>query len=236
MESTDKRRQAIREHRKWLENFGWALYVRLKIRTRAITDAEMKELFHEWISEVQRLHGSTDFRWVYVLEPGATLGKRHFHVLIGGLRNRRVDLASRWSVIGGDSLVDRYDSDKGGILSMLKTMDDEGRLEIDFKLPVIPGVGAPESTAKRPRRITFDLDDDVSPADLRSLFSRYGTVSDVRIHSSLRYRFALVDMPCGGTDRAMEYLNWTRWRGRQLRIEPGTGLGIESDFDGDSDH
>lgn len=114
MESPDKRRQAIREYRQWLKKFGWALYVRLKIRTRAFTDAEMKELFYEWISEVEQMHGGTDFRWVYVLEPGLTRGKRHFHVLIGGLRSRREELASRWNVIGGDSLVDRYDCDQGG--------------------------------------------------------------------------------------------------------------------------
>jgi hypothetical protein len=29
---------------KWLENFGWAFYVRLKIRTRAHTDAQIKEV------------------------------------------------------------------------------------------------------------------------------------------------------------------------------------------------
>jgi hypothetical protein len=242
----DKRKQAIREYRQWLENFGWAWYVRLKIRARALTDAGMKQLFYEWISDVERLHGGTGFRWVYVLEQGRTKGKRHFHVLIGGLRSIQKELASRWIVIGGDSVIDRYDPDKDGIHSMLKTMDDNGRLDIDFKLPVIPGVWAPARIAERPHRKepedegtarlrVANIGDDTSPDDLRRLFSKCGTVSDVLIHSSPRYAFALVDIPRGDVAEAAKYLNEKRWRGRDLRVEPGSREEIDTRFESTAD-
>jgi hypothetical protein len=143
MESPDKRKRAIRKLQRWLETFGWEWYVRLNIRTGAAsTEVQMKELFYDWIAEVERVHGDSDFHWVRVLERGPTKRSSYFLVLIGGLRNRRKDLASRWNFLGGESIIDRYDPDKDGILSMLKPMEDSGRLDIDFKLPKT-GVVAP---------------------------------------------------------------------------------------------
>lgn len=131
---------------------------------------------------------------------------------------------------------------------MLKTMDDKGHLDIDFKLPMIPGVWAPAPIAERSDRGEPDLDDesairlrvanigdDTSPADLRRLFSRCGTVSEVLIHSSPRYRFALVDIPRGDAAEAAKYLNGKRWRGRELRVEQKSRECIDERFESTAD-
>jgi hypothetical protein len=239
MEAPDKRKQAIGKYRRWLQTIDWSWYVTLTIRDRRLTDAQMNELFTDWILEVERVYGDSTFRWVRVFECGSTRRSCRFHVLIGGLRNRRKDSASRWNFLGGDAVIDRYDPDKNVILSMLTTIDENGRLDINFKPPEEAGVVVPipstdpstdrsdDEDVERPeitsRLRLANISDAASPGDLRSLFSRFGTVSEVRIHSFPEYTFVLLDMTGADSSEdaaaAVERWNGRRWRGRVLRVE-----------------
>ena len=95
----------------------------------------VRRLCEQWLAELGKAEGGSDFRWFWVMERGATGTNAHCHILVGGLRNRRADWASRWSELGGDALITPFDPDQKGILYLLKETDDEGDLDFDFKLP-----------------------------------------------------------------------------------------------------
>lgn len=138
MKDSDKTEQAIQEYRRWLDGYRWSWFGTLKVTSGFPSDRRAQKMFLTWISQLEKTEGSTDFRWVRVLERGRRGTNRHFHVLIGGLRNRRTEWAEKWNSIGGDALITAYDPDREGILYMLKTMDENGDLDLDFKLPKQP--------------------------------------------------------------------------------------------------
>ena len=69
------------------------------------------------------------------MERGGSGQNLHFHVLVGGLRNRLRHWESHWNELGGEALIGKFDPDKEGILYLMKEMDDSGYLDIDFSLP-----------------------------------------------------------------------------------------------------
>src|SRR5437868_991935 len=152
MGGQDKRELAIQEYAKWLGGYRWDWFGTLKITSGIPSDGAAKKMVTRWISELGQREGGRNFRWACVLERGALGNNRHLHVLVGGLRNRRKHAERRWRDLGGDALIDVYDSSRKGILYMLKSMGDNGDLEIDLKLPDKPGTektagkAAPRST------------------------------------------------------------------------------------------
>lgn len=135
MNAKDRGEQAIQELRGWLEQFTWAWYVTLKITSGRPSVRRVRRLCERWLAELEKAEGSSAFRWFWVMERGAAGTNAHCHILVGGLKNRRAQWAQRWSELGGDALITPFDRDQMGVLYMLKTTNDDGDLDFDFKLP-----------------------------------------------------------------------------------------------------
>jgi RNA recognition motif-containing protein len=89
-----------------------------------------------------------------------------------------------------------------------------------------------------------NLSSEVSPAELRELFSQFGKVSSVNILSELRaISQAFVSMSAGGAQAALDSMEGRRWRGRRMTVRKyyPSYQGIEEDdhelheFDGDDE-
>jgi hypothetical protein len=131
----DRREDAIQSYRRWLEEFRWDLYCTLKITSGIPSDRRALALFKRWIAAVEELDGGSRFRWVRVLEKGGGGCNRHFHVLVGGLRNRCRFWERQWNELGGNAVITPFNPSERGILYVLKTTDEKGDLDIEFQLP-----------------------------------------------------------------------------------------------------
>ena len=131
----DRRENAIQEYRQWFEQFRWDLYCTLKVTSGRPSDRRANNMFARWIKDVEQTDGGSRFCWVRVMERGVTGNNRHFHVLVGGLRNRVKFWERKWNDLGGNALITPFDAKQKGILYMLKSMDQNGDLEIEFDLP-----------------------------------------------------------------------------------------------------
>jgi hypothetical protein len=131
----DAREVTIQQYKTWLEEFRWNWYATLKLTSGAPTDRRAERLFGQWIEELGKAEGTSRFRWFRVLERGFAGDNPHFHVLIGGLRNRNRYWEKKWSDLGGNALITPFDPTQKGILYMLKSVDENGDIDCDFKLP-----------------------------------------------------------------------------------------------------
>jgi hypothetical protein len=131
----DKREELIREYDRWLRTFSWNWYATLKFTSGLPSDRRAISVFNKWAFDLKRLEGASEFRWVRVMEKGWCGSNCHFHVLIGGLRNRPQHWASRWNALGGNALIQAFHPEQDGIKYILKTMNEDGELDIDFELP-----------------------------------------------------------------------------------------------------
>jgi hypothetical protein len=132
----DNRIEAMKhEYNRWFRRYSWSWFVTLKITSGMPSKRRANQMFERWISDLRRSEGTKNFRWVRVLEKGGSGQNLHFHVLIGGLRNRLKHWESQWEELGGEGLIGKFDPDKEAILYMTKEMDDSGNLDIDFCLP-----------------------------------------------------------------------------------------------------
>ena len=185
---TDKREVAIQEWRRWLEEFRWTWFCTLKITSGIPSTRRAKQMCENWISELRRDEGGKDFRWFWVLERGADGSNLHFHLLVGGLRNRMKLWETRWKDLGGNAVITKFDPDQKGILYILKDMDTEGNIDCDFQL------GEPDSKTKLrtedlPRRSSANptalrvagIDAETTVAELKNMFKRYGRVLEIEI-------------------------------------------------------
>jgi hypothetical protein len=228
MTRQERREQAIQEYAQWLGKYGWTWYGTLNIRSGTPSDSFAKELLHDWLSEIKRLEGGPQFRYFAVMERGSITRHRHYHVLVGGLRNRRKEAISRWNFLGGDAVIQSYDPAKNGILYALKTMDDSGNLASDFDLPkwgpefsaapegVFPA--EPETQTTTSLRVS-NLSEKISPHDLRELFAPCGQIFGLQMHSCPEQTFAVLDMRQEDAQEAVDYWHGRRWRGLRLRVE-----------------
>jgi hypothetical protein len=129
------RETQIQAYKKWLDKQSWAWFATLKINSGKPSVRRAKQLFERWIAELGAREGGPDFRFARVLEKGSLGNNPHFHVLIGGLRNRIQDWTERWETLGGEALIKRFDPERGGIFYILKEMDNDGNLDLDISLP-----------------------------------------------------------------------------------------------------
>ncbi len=91
---------------------------------------------------MKREDGADYFRWVRVTERGSFGDNLHFHVLIGGLRDRsKWPWILRWEELAGDCIISYYRPFAGGIRYMLKTASPDRDFEIEIELPptIVPG-------------------------------------------------------------------------------------------------
>lgn len=64
-----------------------------------------------------------------------------------------------------------------------------------------------------------NLSSEVSPAELRKLFSEFGKVSSVNILSDRRaYSQAFISMSEEGAAAALDFMEGKRWRGRRMTV------------------
>lgn len=135
----DRREEQIQEYAKWIKQFSWSWFATLKFTSGVPSVPRASRMFADWLGGVKAEEGGEDFRWVRVLERGATGENAHFHALIGGLRNRRLKWIDRWKAVGGNALIVPYDPKRDAVLYMLKETSAAGDLDIDF---LLPGPGA----------------------------------------------------------------------------------------------
>jgi hypothetical protein len=133
-----------------LEQYGWDWFATLKITSGIPSERRAKNLCDKWLSDLRRTEGGEDFRWFRVLERGANGGNLHFHMLLGGLRNRRKVWQQKWNNLGGDALITRLDPEKGESFYLLKSMGNDGDLNCDFELPTKEKIG--DATDDLPQR------------------------------------------------------------------------------------
>ena len=130
------KRKIIRdEYESWFSSFHWRWFATLKLIKGHPSRKACLSVFDRWITELKDNEGSSRFRWVRVLERGAYGDNFHLHVLVGGFRNRMADWGRRWERLGGEALIKRFDPDQGAIPYILKSIDREGDLDVDYELP-----------------------------------------------------------------------------------------------------
>jgi len=127
--------QVKNEYYKWIAEQNWNWFTTLKIESGRPSKRRALELCDQWLEEIAKADGSSWFRWVRVLEKGESGNHFHFHLLVGGFRNRMATWGRRWEQLGGEALIEKFNSDEGGIRYLLKTMKQNGELDIDFHLP-----------------------------------------------------------------------------------------------------
>jgi hypothetical protein len=134
MNSNEKRDQLRVGYEEWLSEYTWNWFITLKLTTGRPSKRRPVKLFHKWIERLKKEEGSKNFRWVCVREHGSQDDNPHLHILVGGLRSRRQRWERRWKQLGGDADIQWFDPQKNAINYMLKSMDSEGDLDIDYEL------------------------------------------------------------------------------------------------------
>ncbi len=119
----------------WFSQYEWRWFITQKITNGRPSKTRAIALSDQWLDELGKTEGSPHFRWVRVLERGKNGDHLHFHLLVGGFRNRMAHWGRRWEELGGDVLIENYNSEEGGIAYLLKGMKRNGDIDIDFKLP-----------------------------------------------------------------------------------------------------
>jgi hypothetical protein len=102
----DRTERLKQEYNRWLRGFSWSWFATLKITSGIPSERRAKELFDRWISDLRRSEGSKTFRWFRVLERGGSGQNLHFHLLVGGFRNRLKHWERRWNMLGGNALIE----------------------------------------------------------------------------------------------------------------------------------
>jgi hypothetical protein len=119
----------------WFSDYRWQWFTTLKITSGRPSRRRAIATFDQWITEMAEQEGSSRFRWVRVLEEGASGDHFHFHSVIGGFRSRTAHWTKRWAELGGEALIESYNPEEEGIPYILKTMKRDGDIDLDFRLP-----------------------------------------------------------------------------------------------------
>lgn len=182
--SGDKREDIIQSYRQWLEQYSWDWFGTLKVDSGIPSVRRAKKMCDDYISNLRQAEGDDDFHFFRVLERGIGGSNFHFHLLIGGLRDRRKVWEQKWK---GDAQLSDYKPNQKGILYALKDMDDEGDLDCDFDLPDgkkinAPVEAVPERRKSRPMCLRVDgIDRETTVLELRRLFKLHGRVVEIEI-------------------------------------------------------
>jgi hypothetical protein len=218
----DRAEETIQSYRAWLDQFSWSWIATLKLTSFAPSKRRLKILFNAWIAALRNEEGGKDFRWAAVFEPGRMGTNPHFHVLIGGLRNRMKSWEARWTELGGEALIHRFDPDQKGILYLLKTTDSDGNLDIDMELPKFGSDDDQEVESLRAEPATTlrveGINERTSVQDLRRLFEDSARVLGITIHSVGGIVYALVAVAQVEAEVAVKELNQKPWHGKKLWV------------------
>jgi hypothetical protein len=131
----DRRETLIQGYDDFLKRYDWSWFVSLQLGSGKPTTKEAEKRFKKWIDMLKAEEGASKFRWLRIIEPGHLRRNPHIHALIGGLIRRTTKWERRWDELGGNAKIDAYDRGKNGVLYILKSMTENGEIDVDFKLP-----------------------------------------------------------------------------------------------------
>jgi hypothetical protein len=173
--------------RLWVNDYSWAFYAVLNAPSGPVSLARANRMFCRWVAELRDAEGSSQFRWIRFSESGYLDANLRFHTILGGLRDRKTYWADRWRELGARATIRPFDDGKK-FLAALATVVESGDPKIEFESPR-PRLawteldpknrgGNPESLVK----IVIDnLDDRVSPSDIKKLLNGVGVVTEITL-------------------------------------------------------
>jgi hypothetical protein len=113
----------------WIDAYHWQWFATLTFRGYASV-SNTNRRFKSWIDAVEKGTGTGTFRWVRVIE---RYPSNHLHVLVGGIADSRGEKwIELWENLAGDARIEPFDPDLNGIRYMLKTLEADAALDIDF--------------------------------------------------------------------------------------------------------
>jgi hypothetical protein len=132
-----KRDEWMNEFSNWLRTFQWLWFATLTFRP-SFSAAQRRWRLRLWVSELQAELGTEDFQWFGVPEDGCTGQDRHYHILVGGLRNwhagKRLRWMKRWNRLCGDALIAKFNPNAGGISYVLKNVGPNDIDKLEFHI------------------------------------------------------------------------------------------------------
>jgi hypothetical protein len=134
-----KRNELVDGYAAWLEQYVWQWFGTLTFRGfPPLTKA--KQMFRMWIGELKLQNGTPQFASFCAKEGGATGENIHFHVLIGGLRDRsqRLPWVGRWWELAGDAQISYFRKNENAIRYLLKTITIDGDFDVALDFPPAP--------------------------------------------------------------------------------------------------
>jgi hypothetical protein len=134
----------------WLAQRSWDWFATLTFRGYPPL-AKANRLFKVWICELKEANGSPQFATFRVKEGGSSGENIHFHVLVGGLRDRseRLRWIRRWWQLAGDARISYFRKHQNGIRYILKTLNLEEDFDITLDFPPAPSELPSESLRGR---------------------------------------------------------------------------------------
>ena len=123
------------KHPKWLSEYKWDWFAKLKLDFGPSTRRQALLSFDNWLEVLEAREGGRHFRWVRVINHDGNWDNICLYVLVGGLRNRRDYYQRRWKELNGRGLIERFDPSLPAIKSMLKAIDRNEDLEIICEFP-----------------------------------------------------------------------------------------------------
>jgi hypothetical protein len=126
--------QLKKEHADWLSEYRWDWIATLSLDFGFPSYRQALQAFHNWIDELERREGGRHFRWVRGISRDSEGRNCCLHVLIGGLHSRRRNYQQDWAERRGRALIERFDPSLRSIKHLVRAMDHDDDLEIDYEL------------------------------------------------------------------------------------------------------
>lgn len=119
----------------WLDQRAWDWFATLTFRGYPPLP-KAKRLFRLWNGELKIENGTPQFASFCVKEGGSSGENTHFHVLVGGLRDRsqRLLWIQKWWQLAGNARISYFNKNERGIHYLLKTLNltEDFDVAIDF--------------------------------------------------------------------------------------------------------
>jgi hypothetical protein len=122
----------------WLREFLWMWFGTLTFR-KSLSARTCHRIFLDWIAALERIEGES-IGWARVIEQGKE-GRLHIHVLIAGTHHVSLQAAEKlWATLAGEATIGIYDPERRAVEYLLKTMESNEAIDLDFSLIGTPTV------------------------------------------------------------------------------------------------
>ena len=122
------------EHADWLSAYKWDWFATLKLDFGFPSRRKALMAFDTWLDGLERGEGGRRFRWIRVISHDGNWNDICLYVLVGGLHSRRLYYQRQWARNHGRALIEHFDPSLCGIRCLVKAMDRDHNLEIDYGL------------------------------------------------------------------------------------------------------